>query len=203
MTRQAEWFLGTQQVLSWELCDFSVHMGFCFYPMTRGNEGRGCWKIMQFPTCPFSTDFYTGRGIIRCLEVLEETFVTAVVYTCATTFVYPFLSDSLIDFKNSPYMQLCVCIWQITLPQKSMGELCPLGQFFCPVLHKECSIFIEINLDVPWVFTTFNHSHWLQHLSKNDNCGINARMRDCFLKLHLLTCWFWCRNSTQPLTGLN
>ena len=36
----ASWFLVPQQLPSWQLCDFSVGMGTCFYPMTLGNEGH-------------------------------------------------------------------------------------------------------------------------------------------------------------------
>ncbi len=66
LCRGAKWFVGHQQMPSWELCNFSIGMGFCFYPMTllsHGNEVTGCWKIVQFPTLPFSSDFDSGNGI--------------------------------------------------------------------------------------------------------------------------------------------
>ena len=45
---------------------------------THGNEGSGCWEIVQFPTLPFSIDFFTGHGIIdvnisgHCHNTLPE-----------------------------------------------------------------------------------------------------------------------------------
>ena len=30
----------------------------------------GCWKIMHFPTPPFSTDFSTGYGIINFVDAV-------------------------------------------------------------------------------------------------------------------------------------
>ena len=38
------------QLLSWELCQFSMGMSSCFYAMTLGNELTGCWQCAQFPT---------------------------------------------------------------------------------------------------------------------------------------------------------
>ena len=45
------------------LCDFALSMGSCFYPMAHRNEITGCWKIVQFQTPPFSTDFDTDHAI--------------------------------------------------------------------------------------------------------------------------------------------
>ena len=49
---QEPWWL-----LSWELCNFSMGMCSCFYPMINGNERSGCWV---FP----NTHFSTGLAII-------------------------------------------------------------------------------------------------------------------------------------------
>ena len=41
-------------LLSWKLYNFSMGMGYCFYPMTICNEVTGCWEIARFPTLPTS-----------------------------------------------------------------------------------------------------------------------------------------------------
>ena len=48
---------GPQWLPSGELCNFSVGVGSCFYPMTMGISITVCWEIAQFPTVHFSIDF--------------------------------------------------------------------------------------------------------------------------------------------------
>ena len=56
---------------SWELYDFSIGMGSCFYPMIHGNVGHSMLGNCTVPNGPFSTDFDTGRRIIHN-EHLQE-----------------------------------------------------------------------------------------------------------------------------------
>ena len=51
MRPQTESYLVPWRLPSWELCDFSICMGSCFYPMTHGNESPGVGKsrISQHP----------------------------------------------------------------------------------------------------------------------------------------------------------
>ena len=55
----------------WELCDFTMCMGSCFYPIAHVDEVTGCWEVARFSTPLFSTDVNTGHGIISHLPSHE------------------------------------------------------------------------------------------------------------------------------------
>ena len=50
---QAEWFLWLWWLPSWELCDFSLGMGSCFYSMTHGNEHHSVLGNHAMRNTPF------------------------------------------------------------------------------------------------------------------------------------------------------
>ncbi len=65
----ASWFLGPQWLPPWELCDFTVGIGSCFYPITHGNEGHCLLANCIILFTPFSNDSATGHRIICTLSM--------------------------------------------------------------------------------------------------------------------------------------
>ena len=55
------WGPGRWKVGNYVISQWLWVLAFIPYPM--GMMATGCWKIMHFPTPPFSSDFTTGHGI--------------------------------------------------------------------------------------------------------------------------------------------
>ena len=50
---------------SWELCNFSLVMGSCFYPMTHRNEGHRVLGNCRFPNTPWDKNLFYPRSLSR------------------------------------------------------------------------------------------------------------------------------------------
>ena len=66
----APWFLGSQQLSSWELRDFSMGTGSCFYSMIHRNEAHWVLENHAFPNTPFLHWFWQ-RSIAICTTLPE------------------------------------------------------------------------------------------------------------------------------------